>query len=191
MFGKKSFSLLARYALAHKIDEWGWSIGEHTYGAPEVIEAEYASLEIGNFCSIGPSVLIVLGNHRTDIVTTYPFKTLKHFWPEARDGADDHTSRGDIVIGHDVWIGARAVITSGVNIGSGAVIAAGAIVTKDVPPYAIVGGNPAKIIRYRFSEDIIEKLLDIAWWNWSEDILRERLPTLMQDDIHNFVAMYS
>ncbi len=77
MFGNKAFSLLTKYSLAHQIDDWGWIIGDYTYGKPEIIEAAYAPLEIGRFCSIGPEVLIVLGNHRYDTVTTYPFKTLK------------------------------------------------------------------------------------------------------------------
>ncbi|MBV1837117.1 CatB-related O-acetyltransferase [Acetobacter estunensis] len=190
MFGNKAFSLLTRYALAHQIDEWGWTIGEHTYGSPTVIEAEQAGLEIGRFCSIGPEVLLILGNHRSDTVTTYPFKTLSHFWPEASVAENDHTSRGNIVIGHDVWIGARAIITSGVTIGSGAIIAAGAIVTKDVPPYTIAGGNPAKTIRHRFPAEIIDRLLAIAWWNWPEDVIRERLPKLMSGDVQGFVAAY-
>ncbi|MBR0560555.1 CatB-related O-acetyltransferase [Neokomagataea anthophila] len=191
MFGNKAFSLLTKYFLAHQIDDWGWKIGDYTYGKPEIIEAGYAPLEIGRFCSIGPEVLIILGNHRVDAVTTYPFKTLKQFWPEAENATDDHATKGRVTIGHDVWIGARAVIMSGVNIGSGAIVAAGAIVTRDVPPYSIVGGNPAKVIRYRFSEDMIKKLLGIEWWYWSEDILRERLPFVMNDQVEKFVQNFS
>lgn len=121
MFGNNVFAALTRYALAYQIDEWRWNIGDHTYGTPKVIEAEYAGLTIGRFCSIGPDVLIVLGNHRVDTVTTYPFKTLSQFWPEAAEADDDHVSRGDVIIGHDVWIGARVTIMSGVTIGSGEV----------------------------------------------------------------------
>ncbi|NHN89187.1 CatB-related O-acetyltransferase [Acetobacter conturbans] len=190
MFGRNAFAQLTRYALAYQIDEWGWKIGEHTYGAPNVIETEYAGLEIGRFCSIGPNVTLILGNHRSDLVTTYPFKTLAHFWPTASEGQDDHTSRGDIVIGHDVWIGANATVLSGVTVGCGAIIAANALVTKSVPPYAIVGGNPAKVIKYRFASDLISRLLSLAWWDWPEDILRERLPDLMSDDIAAFLNRY-
>lgn len=190
MFGNNAFASLTHFALAYQIAEWGWKIGEHTYGSPTVIEAEYANLEIGRFCSIGPEVLMILGNHRHDTVTTYPFKTLSHFWPEAAGGVDDHCSGGDIIIGHDVWIGARVSILSGVAIGSGAVIATGAVVTKDVPAYAIMGGNPARVIRYRFPEPIIARLLQIAWWDWSETLLRERLQALMNDDIEGFLTKY-
>lgn len=187
MFGKNSFSLLTRHALSWQIEEWGWTIGEHTYGAPKVLEVEYAALEIGRFCSIGPNVTMILGNHRTDLVTTYPFKTLSHFWPTATEGDDDHQTHGDIIIGHDVWIGNGTTILSGVTIGSGAIIAAGSLVTRSVEPYAIVGGNPAKIIRYRFAPDVIARLLKVAWWMWPEEYLRSRIPSLMSDDLEAFL----
>ncbi|NHN83604.1 antibiotic acetyltransferase [Acetobacter musti] len=189
MSGTNSFSLLTRHALSWMIADKGWTIGDHTYGAPVILESEYAGLEIGRFCSIGPDVTMILGNHRTDLVTTYPFKTLSHFWPTAAQGEDDHTTRGDIVIGNDVWIGARSTILSGTRIGDGAVIAAGTLVRGEVAPYAIVGGNPARTIRHRFSPEIISRLLDVAWWDWPEDVLRERLPKLMSTDIEAFLAV--
>ena len=191
--GKNIFSLLLRHTLSYEIEEWGWEIGEHTYGAPGapiVIEAEYATLKIGKYCSIAREVLMILGNHRWDTVTTYPFKALKTFWPEATEATDDHATRGNIVIGHDVWIGARANIMSGVTIGTGAVIATASVVTKDVPPYAIVGGNPARVIKYRFSKEVIKRLLAVAWWDWPEDIIRERMPLLMSDDIEGFLQAF-
>lgn len=192
-YGNNIFSLLLRYSLSYEIEKWHWEIGDHTYGSPGspiIIEPEYAGLKIGKYCSIGREVLMILGNHRPDTVSTYPFKVLCGFWPEAKDMADDHFTKGDILIGNDVWIGARANIMSGVTIGSGAIIATAAVVTKDVPPYAIVGGNPAQVIRYRFPDKIIENLLAVAWWDWPEEIIRERMPLLMSDDIERFVQTF-
>ena len=189
-FGNRAFQALTRYALAYQQDEWGWEIGPHTYGVPTVLEAGEAGLRIGDYCSIGPGVTIILGNHRADLVSTYPFKTLSHFWPAAEEGQYDHSSKGEVAIGNDVWIGAQATVMSGVTIGDGAVIAAQALVTKSVPPYAIVGGNPAKVIRYRFPESIIARLLALAWWEWPETLVKERCGALMSDDIEAFLALY-
>jgi virginiamycin A acetyltransferase len=183
----KVFSALTRLHFAWEIEEWGWDIGDHTYGQPRVLDPEFSKLRIGRFCSIGPNVTIVLGNHRTDLVTTYPFKTLAHLWPTAASGEDDHTAKGDVVIHDDVWIGANSMIRSGTEIGPGAVIAGHAVVGGQVPPYAIMAGNPARITRYRFDEPTIDRLLKVAWWNWDEALLRERLPLLMSEDIRGFL----
>lgn len=133
------------------------TVGNYTYGPIKILSAvEKSKLKIGAFCSIAEGVLFVLNSeHPTDLISTYPIKAriLKH--------CADATSKGDIVIDDDVWLGARCIVMSGVHIGQGAVIAAGAVVTKDVPPYAIVGGVPAKIIRYRFTEKTVEELLKI------------------------------
>ncbi|MFT8808065.1 CatB-related O-acetyltransferase [Gluconobacter sp.] len=189
-FGNRVFRMLTRYAMAYQIQEWGWQIGAHTYGVPTVLEPDEAGLVIGDYCSIGPEVTIILGNHRADLVSTYPFRTLSHFWPSAAEGQEDHSSKGDVIIGNDVWIGAHATIMSGVTIGDGAVIAAQALVTKPVPPYAIVGGNPAKVIRYRFSDSVIARLRALAWWDWPEKLVEERSAHLMSDDIEAFLALY-
>ncbi len=183
----KVFRDLTRLHFAWAIEEFGWRIGEHSYGRPLVLEQDIAKLLIGRFCSIGPEVTIVLGNHRTDLVTTYPFKTLSHLWPEAAAGADDHDSKGDVVLHNDIWIGAKATILSGAEIGSGAVVAAGAVVRGTVPPYAIVAGNPARVTRMRFEAPVVERLLRAAWWDWDEARLRAALPLLLSQDIEAFL----
>ncbi len=183
----KVFANLTRLHLAWEIEEFGWTIGAHSYGHPNVLDPELAKLQIGRFCAIGPEVTIVLGNHRTDLVTTYPFKTLAHLWPEAAAGEDDHEARGDVVLGHDVWVGAGATILPGATVGSGAVLAAKTVVRGAVPPYAVVAGNPGRVVRFRFDERTIQRLLNVAWWSWSEARLREHLPALMSSDIETFL----
>lgn len=153
------------------------SIGRHSYGLARRMVAGAsmeAPLRVGAFCSIGPDVLFFSkADHPVDLPSTYPFKTL--IWDTGKPNQDAVT-KGGITIGNDVWIGARAIIMSGVEIADGAIIAAGAVVTKDVTPYAIVGGNPAREIRKRFEDAHIQALLDLRWWEWpDEDIEKLRL----------------
>ena len=134
------------------------SVGRKTYGGLNVTDFSPAEtkLVIGNYCSISPGVIFLLGGeHQINSISTFPFK-VKCFGYKMEAG-----SKGDIVIGDDVWIGTNAIICSGVRIGQGAVVAAGAVVTQDVEPYAIAGGNPAKLIRYRFDENVIRQLKEI------------------------------
>ncbi len=177
-----------REALESEIKYHGWSIGKHTYGLPNLIDKEYARLTIGSYCSIAANVNIAFANHRTDILTTYPFKALGRFWHNVPRDAEDHHTRGDITIGNDVWIGTGAFIGSGVTIGSGAVIAAMAVVVRDVPPYAIVAGNPAKLIRHRFDPNTIQELLTLAWWDLDDDTVDTLVPLLLSKDSTAFLT---
>lgn len=164
-------------------------VGEHTYGNPTLGFAyDGYRFVCGRYCSIGPSVKVLLsGNHNHQLVTTYPFSAFPKAWP-ATAGIPFRESRGDVVVGNDVWIGYEALILSGVTIGDGAVIGAGAVVAKDVPPYAVVVGNPARVIRYRFDEQTIADLLEIAWWNWPDERVAQFTPLLLNDDIREFIS---
>jgi acetyltransferase-like isoleucine patch superfamily enzyme len=163
-----------------------YQIGDYTYGRPEIFQwGEGASLSIGRFCSIATGAKILLGgNHRVDWPTTYPFPK---FFLQYANIAEISLSKGNVSIGNDVWIGMDAMVLSGVTIGDGAVIAARAVCTKDVPPYAIVAGNPGRIVRYRFEDDIIAALLRIRWWDWPIQDLQNAIPLLMQTDIGKFI----
>ena len=154
-------------------------IGRNTYINPD---SDLTNCKIGRFCSIGPGISVIADSHPSSVfVSTSPsffstnrqngqtFVTKNKF--EERLSVDGY----DIVIGNDVWVGTKAMIKGGITIGDGAIVAMGAVVTKDVPPYAIVGGVPAKIIKFRFTEEQIAKLLDIQWWNQSDEWLRSHV----------------
>ncbi len=185
-----SLFLTTRECLRREIERHGWTIGEHSYGAPLVLEEELGRLTIGRFCSIALGATLILGNHRTDLVSTYPFKTLAEHWPEAADAPDDHEDRDGIEIGSDVWLGAQCTVVAGVRIGPGAVVAANCVVTKDVPPYAIVAGNPGRVVRSRCTEEEASGLLEIAWWNWPDDKVRRELPDMMRGSVGAFIRKH-
>jgi len=167
-----------------------FSIGEYTYGRPEIhYWGEPVSLSIGKYCSFAQGVKIYLGgNHRTDWVSTYPFsgRSLNAVFPEARNIQGHPRSKGNIVIGNDVWFGAGSWIMSGVEIGHGACIGAGAVVTKNVGPYEIVVGNPARSVGFRFEAAIIKKLLEARWWDWDNASVRKAIPLLMSASFSEF-----
>lgn len=146
------------------------TIGRHTYGLSKrmlVRPTAEAPIAIGGFCSIGPEVMIFgQADHPVNLASTFPFRS-KLLRPE--DGIQDAVTRGGVTIGHDVWIGARAIILSGVTVGHGAIVGAGAVVSRDVPPYGIAVGNPATVTRFRFPQPVIDRLLAIGWWDWPDD----------------------
>lgn len=139
-------------------------------------------LKIGNYCAIAEDVKIIMngGNHHLNSPSTFPFEMFNEFEIKQKD-FHKHTSKGDTIIGHDVWIGYGATILPGVTVGNGAIIAAQAVVTKSVPPYAIVGGNPAKIIRMRFTPKKIQHLENLQWWNQPLEEVKKLLPFLRTD----------
>jgi len=148
-------------------------------------EFNHDRLLIGKYCSIAAEARFIMngGNHATDWLTTYPFPIFGEGWESAMPAA--WPSKGDTVVGNDVWIGYGAIIMPGVNIGDGAIIAAAAVVTKDVPAYAIVGGNPAIVIRYRFDEATIARLLAIRWWDWDSAAVTRHVRALCAGDVES------
>lgn len=143
-------------------------------------------LKIGKFCSIacGAKFLFNSANHTVKSLTTYPFPIFFEEWGlDVRDITTAWDNKGDIVIGNDVWIGYEAVIMSGVTIGNGAIIGTRAVVTKDVPPYTIVGGVPAKQIRKRFSEETISELLELKWWDWTFEKISQNIEFIKNGDL--------
>ena len=143
-------------------------------------------LKIGKFCSIacGAKFLFTSGNHSMQSLSTYTFPIFHEEWGlDAKDIRSAWDNKGDIVIGNDVWIGYVAVILSGVTVGDGAIIGARAVVTKDVPPYTIVAGVPARPIRKRFDEEVIAKLQALRWWDWDEEKIKRCIPAIQSGDI--------
>jgi acetyltransferase-like isoleucine patch superfamily enzyme len=165
------------------------SYGQYTYGTCNVLNwGEPYTLKVGKFCSIAANVVVYTGgNHRTDWVTTYPFGHVNNHIFNTFDGKGCPKSNGDVIIGNDVWIGSNSVIMSGITVGDGSVIANNSHVVKNVEPYSIVGGNPAKLIKYRFSDEQIKKLLEIKWWDWSTEKINQFCPLLCNENIDEFI----
>lgn len=166
-----------------------FEVGEGTYGHPDiVVPGDGSTVRIGRYCSIAGGVSILTSQeHHLEWVSTFPFQII---FGDDRGLPIPSRSKGNVSIGHDVWIGTEALILSGVSIGHGAVIAARSVVTKDVPPYAIVAGVPARVIRHRFDPATIASLLRIAWWDWPREKIEAALPLLMSDRLDAFLAQY-
>ena len=145
-------------------------------------------LIIGKFCAIAKGIEFVMNgaNHRMCSVTTYPFNIMGHGWEKAAPSLKDLPLKGDTIVGNDVWIGQNVTVMPGVQIGDGAIIAANSVVAKSVPAYHIVGGNPARIIRKRFDDDLISFLLELKWWDWPAEKIFENLDALCSGGINPF-----
>ena len=168
-------------------------VGDNTYGLVRLIDAVQGSggkVIIGDYCSIASGTIFIVGNHKIDLVTTYPFKTLNQYYSDIPVSIDDHAFK-TTKVGNDVWIGINVCIMAGITIGDGAVIAANSVVTKNVDSYSIVAGNPARHIKYRVEDlEHRQKLLNIAWWNWTEQKIAENINKIMSDDIGRFIEEF-
>lgn len=164
------------------------NIGKYTYGKPTIYDwNDGSTLAIGNYTSITNGVVILLGGggHNPDFVSTYPFPSRPKLWGKHKEYK---IKNGSVAIGNDVWIGYGVIILPGVAIGDGAVIGAGTVVAKDIPPYSVVVGNPVKVIRKRFTEKEIEKLLDIKWWNWPVAKIKENVKYLHSNNFKKIIS---
>ncbi|QND74857.1 chloramphenicol acetyltransferase [Tardiphaga robiniae] len=166
------------------------AMGDYSY---VVNDGQITYTTIGKFCSIAAMTRINPGNHPMHRATQAHFTyRASAYFPGESDDADFFAWRREhhCTIGHDVWLGHGAIVLPGRNIGTGAVIAAGAIVTKDVAPYTIVAGNPARPVRRRFSEAVEDGLMDLAWWNWDHEMLRQALPDFRKLPVEDFLSKY-
>lgn len=183
--------------LKYGIEKFHWKVGRHSYthGSPIIIDADYgAALEIGSFTSIAQGVTIILANHDIHNVSTYPFLGIKkrginNVFTNRSFDCKDHITKGDVIIGSDVWIGKGATILPGVTIGHGSVIGANTVVTKSTPPYSVCVGNPGKVVKFRFEEDKIEKLLELSWWDMPDEKISQFVDKLSSNDIDEFIKI--
>ena len=172
-------------------------VGEYTYyddvGGAEHFEDHVThhypfigdKLIIGKFCAIGKSIEFVMNgaNHRMNSVTTYPFNIMGGGWEQFTPAMEDLPLKGDTVVGNDVWFGQNVTVMPGVHIGDGAIIAANSVVTKDIPPYCVAGGNPCIVRKKRFDDELIEYLLALKWWDWDADKIFRNMGALCSGDL--------
>lgn len=166
-------------------------VGKHTYGHHNIeiyYWGEDTWLDIGNFCSISGHIHVYLGgNHRVDWATTYPFGHINQNIFKNFNGVGHPQTKGDVIIGNDVWIGTHVTIMSGITIGDGACIASNSVITKNIEPYSIVGGNPAKVIKKRFSDKTIQTLLELKWWELDDYYINEISSYLCLEDFETYL----
>lgn len=187
--GRQRATLPAGQRLDERIDLREFDIGQFSWGHLTVSSrGSDARLRVGKFCSFAYGCHVILGGeHRIDFVSTYRLSHYPPFRDPTYDSLHTSTSKGAVTIGNDVWIGHESLILSGVEIGDGAVVGAGSVVRHNVPAYALVAGNPARVAGFRFPKEQIEALLRIRWWDWSSERIRAAVPMLMSDDIQAFI----
>lgn len=183
------------YSFMNKNPQYAkYKIGRYTYGDPRVEDCwghPGVTLEIGSFCSIARGVKIWLGgNHHTEWISTSNLND--YFQYDTNRGTRSKFyqtgAKGSVIIGNDVWIGEDAIILSGVTIGDGAIIGTKSVVSKSVPPYCVAAGNPARVVRKRFTDEQIKGLLKIQWWNWSDDKIKENIPFILSSKLDEFIS---
>lgn len=177
----KHVKLAKGVTLGHGSHICAGSIGKYTYINKNCL-IDRNTQSIGNFCSIAYGVKIGLGNHPTSWVSSHPFAYDSKYGFIKQNKTFQEQITEKCIIGNDVWIGANAVVLAGVKVGDGAIIGANSLVNKDIEPYSIVAGIPAKHIRYRFDESTIKKLLDLKWWDWDDQTIKERIDLFDQSD---------
>ena len=184
------------YFLKNVVKRTGFIVGDYTYYhderypkdfdkvlAPYLLESSKVKLIIGKFGQIAQGTQFITSgaNHQMDGFSTYPFSAFPGDWSDSYKA--NIPDEGDTVIGDDVWFGHEVIVMPGVTVGTGAIVGARAVVTKDVPPYAVVAGNPARIIRMRFEQTIINRLIAIAWWDWPIDVIETHIKDIVAADI--------
>ncbi|EGR1072548.1 Vat family streptogramin A O-acetyltransferase, partial [Vibrio cholerae] len=177
-------------------------VGDYTYyddpNGPENFESNVLyhfpfigdKLKIGKFCAIAKDVKFIMNgaNHSMSGFSTYPFFIFGNGWETSAPQVGELPYKGDTVIGNDVWLGYESTIMPGITIGDGAIVASKSVVTQDVPPYSIVGGNPAKVLKHRFEPHVADKLLAIAWWDWSAEKITENLKAITHNELDLLLA---
>jgi chloramphenicol O-acetyltransferase type B len=164
--------------------------GAHTYGEIQVV-GKVGGVIAGKFCSIADGVKALMVGHNTNWISTYPFTYFYRVWKLKKAIKGHPVIYPTIVIENDVWIGSEAVLLGGVTIGNGAVVGANSFIKNDVPPYTIVSGNPAHIIKSRFKFNQIEALLKIKWWDWPDKKIEENIPLLCSSNIQEFIDKHA